>query len=714
MLVKACRVGVCLLVMAAASVVLAGCSREPEDEHAYVGSRSCRECHERFYKLWEPSHHGKAMQPYTDGFAKAELTAQSNAIAIGEVQFKAVLSPGDGYVLETGPDGTRKYDIKHAMGGKNVYFFLTEMERGRLQVLPISYDVDSGEWFDTTASMVRHLGVTEDEALHWTDPMLTFNTSCFNCHVSQLRKNYDLATDTYQTVWREPGISCETCHGPSSEHNRVCREAKGAVPADLKVLSWKALSPEQRNDACNVCHAKAAPITPAFNPGDRFFDHFDLTCFEDRDFYPDGRDLGENYTMTGWMMNPCAKQGKLDCIHCHTSSGRYRFQKENVNGACLPCHNERVADIAAHSHHAVEKEGAPTCVSCHMPLTTFGRMDRSDHSFRPPSGEATLQFKSPNACNLCHKDKDAEWVADTIKKWHPDGKWTGRLVREGQLVQWARAENGEHLPDILEYVQADTADDIVVVSLLRLLAPCRDARVAPVLRKMLGHAAPLVRSAAATSLGCRDMESARALLPLLSDEYRLVRIRAANALLVYPRHAMTAEQRTQFEAAEQELLASMRARPDQWSSHYNLGLYWGQLGQASKSLESYKLAIRMRPDVLMPYVNASIMASRLGDSDAALRYLLKAYELAPTHSAVNMNLGLLFAERNNLVKANMHLRLALVDKNTMPQAAYNLAVLVGGEDPSEAVDLCERAVNAAPGNRQYQQALEYYKRKAAK
>ncbi len=32
----------------------------------YSGSVSCRKCHEKLYKLWAPSHHGLAMQPYTD------------------------------------------------------------------------------------------------------------------------------------------------------------------------------------------------------------------------------------------------------------------------------------------------------------------------------------------------------------------------------------------------------------------------------------------------------------------------------------------------------------------------------------------------------------------------------------------------------------------------------------------------------------------------
>ena len=146
-------------------------------------------------------------------------------------------------------------------------------------------------------------------------PGYTFNTACYNCHVSQLSTNYDLKTDTYKTTWAEPGINCETCHGPSAEHNRVMKETpKGQQPKDMKIISVKKFTPEQHNAPCSGCHAKMSPVTDAYPPGDRFFDHFDLATLEDPDFYPDGRDLGENYTYTSWLMSPCAKAGKINCV----------------------------------------------------------------------------------------------------------------------------------------------------------------------------------------------------------------------------------------------------------------------------------------------------------------------------------------------------------------------------------------------------------------
>jgi cold shock CspA family protein len=140
------------------------------------------------------------------------------------------------FSIEQGPKGERKYRIDYAVGGKNVFYFLTPLGRGRLQVLPVAYDVRRKEWFATTDS---HLRPFSDNAapLPWTDPLYTFNTSCHGCHVSQVSINYDLSTDSYRTTWTEPGINCETCHNPGAEHVRVARETpKGEPLRDPKII----------------------------------------------------------------------------------------------------------------------------------------------------------------------------------------------------------------------------------------------------------------------------------------------------------------------------------------------------------------------------------------------------------------------------------------------------------------------------------------------
>ncbi len=105
----------------------------------YAGSQSCRECHERFYQLWSTSFHGLAMQPYSDTLAQENLTPQKEDVVIGVYRYRAEIGRGQGWVLEKGPEGMKKYPMAHALGGKNVFYFLTPLEKGRLQTLPVAY-----------------------------------------------------------------------------------------------------------------------------------------------------------------------------------------------------------------------------------------------------------------------------------------------------------------------------------------------------------------------------------------------------------------------------------------------------------------------------------------------------------------------------------------------------------------------------------------------
>jgi tetratricopeptide (TPR) repeat protein len=681
----------------------------------YAGSESCIECHRKFYQLWAPSRHGLAMQPYTPGFARANLTPPKKDVVIGKYRYRANIGLQAGWVLETNPKGKKKkYPILHVLGGKNVYYFLTPLERGRLQTLPVAYDVHTKQWFDTAASGVRHVGPRTPEApIDWKEWPYTFNTACFNCHVSQLSTNYDLKTDTYRTTWGEPGINCETCHGPSKKHNEVMHAApKGQVPPDLKIISVKEMTHEQRNALCGSCHAKMSLLTPAFPPGERFFDHFDLVTLENPDYYPDGRDLGENYTYTSWRMSPCVRSGQLDCIKCHTSSGRYRFKDEaKANEACLPCHAERVAQAAEHIHHPPDKPGAPTrCIQCHMPMTAFARMNRSDHSMLPPAPAATIAFGSPNACNLCHKDKSAAWADQKVRQWRQRDYQAPILYRAG-LIDAARKRNWQNLPEMLAYITSLDRDEVFATSLIRLTMATPDERVRPALLKAIQDPSPLVRAAAAEALSVRpSKESFSALGTAAGDSYRLVRVRAAAALARYPGAWFQGENQEKVRKATEEYLSSLTARPDQWSSHYNLGNYYLNQGEFRQALAAYNTALKIEPGAGMVMVNAAMASARLGEQNKAEEFLLKAIKVAPDNAPAHFNLGLLKAEQNQPKEAERELREAFRLDPQMAPAAYNLCIVMAQDRPTEALSWCRKAVELNPQEPKYAYTLAFYQK----
>ena len=676
-----------------------------------AGSSTCRQCHQSFYELWATSHHGLAMQPYTAAFANQNLTATKAPVAIGRNEYLACIGPEEGWILERTPDGETRYPIVHVMGGRNIYYFLAPMKRGRLQTLPLAYDVHDKEWFDMAGSGVRHFPHGEPDApLEWTHPSYTFNTSCYSCHVSQLAKNYNVTTDTYRTTWAEPGINCEACHGPAQRHVDLCQSlGEGQAPEDPQIISTRSFSVEQTNAMCNSCHAKMSPVSASFTPGDRYFDHFDLITLEHQDFYADGRDLGENYTMTTWQMSPCGKAGKLDCTHCHTSSGRYRFRSvANPNAACLPCHQERVAHVAEHSHHEVDSEGS-RCVACHMPTTEFARMTRSDHSMRPPTPAATLTFKSPNACNLCHEDEDAAWADRYVRQWH-ETDYQRPVLERGRLIDEARRGDWERLGAMLAYIESSGRDEVVAASLLRLLRNCESPTKWPAIMKALREdTSPLVRTAAVQTLdGYLTRESVEVLAQATEDEYRLVRVRAAAALSAIDIEQLSSEYRPAVRRATTEFLEALGARPDDYASHYNLGNFHMQRGDQKTALGSYETAINLRSDFVPPYVNIAFVHNAMGRNDKAEASFRKALALEPNNAVLHVNLGMLLGEMNRPQDAQKSFRAALKADPNSAAAAYNLGVLLAAEQPAEAVQWCRKAFLLRPNEGRYGYTYAFY------
>jgi len=706
--IAACAVVVAVWITAACNRRGSMEGEQPGRQAAATGSSQCQSCHPAFYKKWATSHHGLAMQSFSARFAKSALEPQKEAIAIGGFTYRVVLEGEAGFVEESGPKGIRRLPMRHVMGGKNTYYFLTPMERGRLQVLPLAYDLQNKSWYDMAASGVRmHAEGPADRPLAWTDPAFTFNTSCYGCHVSQLRTNYELKSDTYSSTWRESGINCETCHDDGEAHVALYKKDPNAKHKDMRILRTTQFTVQQRNEMCAPCHAKMSPVSSGYQVTQRFFDHYDLVTLEDADYYPDGRDLGENYTYTSWLMNPCVRGSKLDCMHCHTSSGRYRFATENPNGACLPCHQERVANSAAHSRH---KAGTPggNCVDCHMPKTRFANMNRSDHSMLPPAPSATLKFQSPNACTLCHKDKGAPWADAKVRQWHKSD-YQRPVLERAALVDAARKGQWDKLPAMLAYIQDPRGDNVTQASLIRLLRSCDYPRRLPVVLKALQHPNPLVRAAAASSVGGPVTPETRdALVRATADEYRLVRIRTAASLAGVPTGALPAEQQESVRKATDELIASFNARPDDFSNHTNLGNFYMDQGRLDQSIQSFETAIRLRPDSVGTLVNASMAYSRAGRMADAERVLDQALRLAPDNAPANFNRGLLLAELGRKAEAENSLRRALTSGPNLAPAAFNLCVLMMERRDAGGLAYCQQAVKAAPGNEKYAFSLAFY------
>ena len=674
----------------------------------YAGSAVCKECHEKFHTLWSTSWHGKASRPYSSELAEKELIPQKEDIVIGQYRYR--YEPGK--VVETGPEGTKQYLIEQVIGGKATYNFLTTLPDGRRQALPLGYDGEKKEWFDdaSTAGMI-----TNKDSGHadWKDKIKAFYTACPSCHVSQYSPSYEINKATYSATWTEAGVNCESCHGSAEEHVRIARKTpKGQPLPELRIIRTKTMTAEQRNDLCSICHGHIKPLTTTYKPGDRFFDHFDLATLEINAFYPDGRGKGETFTLTQWLMNPCTKSAKIDCMHCHTSSGRYRFREpDKANNACLPCHAERVKNAITHTHHKADSPGNQ-CISCHMAPTYYARMRQSDHSMLPPTPAATIAFGSPNACNSCHNDKDPLWADSQVRSWHADDYQAPLLQRAG-LVEEAKRGDWSNLPEMLKYIKSKNRNQVVAATLIRLMFMNRDESIIPALLAASKDPSPLVRSAAVQALGYRHSPEADAVLKqAANDDYRVVRISAAGGLTT-PRFDKIGDNNGKdINKAIDEFLASLMLHPDLWTSYEITGNVYQRLGRFTEAETAYQTALKIDPRAMGTLLSLSNMYKKRGNIDKAEDILRQAVQTEPASAVANLSLGLLKYESKDFGEAEKYLREALKTDPGLDAAAYTLSVIISKHDLAEAISWCKTAMDLSPKNPLYAYALALYQDRA--
>lgn len=326
----------------------------------------------------------------------------------------------------------------------------------------------------------------------------------------------------------------------------------------------------------------------------------------------------------------------------------------------------------------------------------------------PPTPAATIAYGSPNACNGCHHDKDAVWADRQVRRWRARD-YQAPVLKRAALVDAARKRDWTKLPEMLTYITDPDHDEVFAASLIRLVPPTQSREVHAALLLAARDPSALVRGAAVRALGLvPDPASLGALIAATGDEYRLVRVRAAAAMASAPAATTPPNRQEQVTKATEEYLASITARPDQWTSHYNMGNYRLDRGENREAIASYEAALKLDPRAVMAMVNASIAQARMGENDKAEKSLQMALTQAPGNAAANFNMGLLKTEEGDLSGAERYLRAAFKADPQMAQAAYNLAVIAARDSIGRAVRWCRRASDLQPQDPKYAYTLAFY------
>ncbi len=406
-------------------------------------------------------------------------------------------------------------------------------------------------------------------------------------------------------------------------------------------------------------------------------------------------------------MSPCVKGGKLHCVNCHTSSGRYRFKKEKVNNACLPCHEERVKNVAAHSHHPAESEGEQVHLLPH-----------ADDRIRPHAAQRPLHAAAdagrdhrlpvPQRLQRLPRGQGCRLGRQTGPPWR-QRDYQAPVLKRAALIDAARKRDWTKLPEMLAYIGDPKSDEIFATSLIRLLAHCDDPAKVPVLQKALGNPSPLVRGAAVEGLGqSPTLEVLQDIAAATGDDYRLVRVRAAAAMAQFPNMKPQGKAKEKLDKATEEYLAALMARPDSWDAHYNLGNYYLGQNRPKEALVEYDIAYKHEPQSVLTLVNAAMAHAKLGETARAEEKLNAALKIAPDSGAARFNLGLIKAELGDLPAAEKNLKEAFRIDPQLAGAAFNLCIITATDRPAEALDWCRKASTLRPQEPKYAWTLAFY------
>jgi predicted CXXCH cytochrome family protein len=642
--------------------------RAEEPAH-FMGAAACSGCHQTEAALWKTSHHANAMQPAT---ADTVLGAFNNAKHSQNGVTTSFSRSGEYYMVRAeGADGiAHDYQVAYTFGVYPLQQYLIAFPGGRLQALGVAWDSrtqDKGgqRWFDLHPDDKLSAG----DPVHWTGRDQTWNYQCAFCHSTNLKKNYDLASNSYATTWTDVDVGCESCHGPGSSHVAWAQAGKPPLSADDRLGLTVSLKPADHGrwemnpetgiarrteklvsmevDACASCHARRKPITKTPQPGASFLDSYLPALLEPGLYHADGQIDGEVFEYGSFLQSRMYHAG-VTCSNCHEPHSA--TLRAEGNSLCAQCHMPAKFDVPEHHHHQTGSTGAQ-CVSCHMATKTYMIVDdRRDHSIRVPRPDLSVSTASPNACNQCHSNRSTDWAASTVAGWFPKGRQNS--PHYGMALQAGRvgAPDAEHQLDTLILDQHQPA--IARASALTLLSRFSSSASTPAIAAAIADPDPLIRAAAPRALSASDSQAiTQAALSLLRDPVRAARVEAARAMSGMSPRAMSPEQRNDFANAYKELVVGEAVDEDRPEAHLNLGLLDTRQGQPAEADKEYQAALRLDANFVPALINLADLDRMRGMDAQGSDLLRKAVSLEPKNADVAHALGLFLVRQHNYADA---------------------------------------------------------------
>ncbi|MBC7913868.1 MAG: tetratricopeptide repeat protein [Pyrinomonadaceae bacterium] len=663
----------------------------------FIGDVNCKSCHAKEYNDWQTSHHFKAIQPANDSTVKGDF---NDVVFISDGVTSKFFKKGNKFFINTqGEDGKNyDYEIKYTFGFTPLQQYLIEFPGGRMQVTRASWDTKKEKWFN----QYKGQNIPAGDWLHWTGNAQNWNTMCADCHSTNLKKNYDLESDTYNTTHSILNVSCEACHGAAKNHvDYIKGEYKQGerVKGSLLELPKNAGQIAQIN-TCAPCHARRSMISNNKLVSSELLDNFIPEIPSNENFHEDGQVKEENYIYTSFLQSKMFGAG-VKCSNCHNPhSGKLILTANNL---CLKCHQKKYNE-PAHTFHAVNTVGSE-CVSCHMPGEYFmGNDFRHDHSVRVPRPDLSVKYGTPNACNNCHGDKSTQWAADAVSKWYGPAR---KYHFAEDLIPGSRAGANSEL-HLLKLLRNTGVPSIVKATASHYLANVPSPDGLKALLNGLKEKDAHIRYRALRSLVNFDSrEWLEEAAPLLRDPVRAVRVAAADMFLTVPPDQLSSGTNAAFSAAKKDLNDYLYSQADFSVGNIMLGDYFLQLQDNANAAKFYLRGLKKDSLMNLARINLSVVYNLQGNNKHALQVLKTAEKIDPENERIYFNIGLLYHEMKDSPNAMINFEKAVQLKSPNPRVYYNYGLLLLSTNAKKAEAILQKGLTFSTEDAGLHYALAY-------
>jgi predicted CXXCH cytochrome family protein len=505
-----------------------------------------------------------------------------------------------------------EHRVDYTLGNRRIQHYLTTLADGKVVVLPPTWDVLREEWF-------HNLDIDDPEEAPGVQVQV-WNKNCYSCHVSQEQKNFDGTKMQYRTEWLDFGINCERCHGPGKAHaahfSRSVPAQERSKPDDIVVQTR--LDAARNTMVCAQCHSFRDIFADGFTAGSNYYDYFvpvleySLPADADPAYWADGRTRRFSNDAFGLWQSECYLKGKATCLDCHvvphnTDIDRNPQLRPDANALCTRCHESIGAALAKHTHHA-ERSAGSSCVECHMPRTVYSiKAEIRDHSMTIPVPENTIRHNIPNACNVCHKDRDAAWSLEKMNAWYGN-RSRQKLIRRADAFAEARAGDWQAVPKLLAILAETAEGPLTRANAAGYLARfSKDPGVFAARIRALSDPEPVVRAVAALgwTQGTGDWQTmVNALQAALRDSIATVRLAAMVSLVGLGVRELPGAEGERMQIARQMFDARVQLNSDDSEQMVAAGRFYFLAADPVRAIAALEESLKLDPTAQAQYLLA--------------------------------------------------------------------------------------------------------------